>query len=138
MYRKLYTKSAKWLAIKQMCVKESKNIFRGKVWSGTDLYTLGISAEQSINLSSLDWTNCQQSNNHSIDKLTKKKSLGGKKWGKLPSNSDMTKGFLSLIQKSFERNVVWNELKTCCNCINKRIAKIAKYLCNQLYVVFFD
>jgi len=40
---------------------------------------LGISAEQSINLSLLDWTNCQQSNNHSIDKLTKKKSLRGKK-----------------------------------------------------------
>ena len=62
-----------------MKIEESKNIFRGKVWSGTDLYTLGISAEQSINLSLLDWTNCQQSNNHSIDKLTKKKSLGGKK-----------------------------------------------------------
>ena len=46
LYRKLYIKGAKWLAIKQMCVKESKNIFRGKVWSGTDLYTLGISAEQ--------------------------------------------------------------------------------------------
>ena len=26
-------------------LEESKNIFRGKVWSGTDLYTLGISAE---------------------------------------------------------------------------------------------
>jgi len=30
----------------------------------------------------------------------------------MPSISDMTKGYLSLIQKSFERNVVWNGLKT--------------------------
>ena len=55
LYRKLYTKSAKWLAIKQMCVKESKNIFRGKVWSGTDLYTLGISAEQKFFSKYVHW-----------------------------------------------------------------------------------
>ena len=32
--------------MRKVQIEESKNIFRGKVWSGTDLYTLGISAEQ--------------------------------------------------------------------------------------------
>ena len=55
LYMKLYIKGTKWLAIKQMCVKESKNIFRGKVWSGTDLYTLGISAEQKFFSKYVHW-----------------------------------------------------------------------------------
>ena len=36
-------------------LEESKNIFRGKVWSGTDLYTLGISAEQKFFSKYVHW-----------------------------------------------------------------------------------
>jgi len=49
-----------------------------------------------------------------------------------------TKGFLSFIQQSFERSVVWNELKTYCNCIENMKSNIEKYLRNKVYVVFFD